>query len=116
MDIKTKYNIGDRVYFVGKEYNRKITKRCDLCRGAGYLINIEKESMECPNCKNGHVEEFTYNYIPIEGTIYHINILKREGHPLKIYYSTTRKEKLLESELFSTLEDIEKYIKEREIS
>lgn len=48
MEIKTKYNIGDKVFYI-KVKNNVEEKICHICNGIG-TTTIQEESFICPKC------------------------------------------------------------------
>ena len=48
MIIKTKFSIGDKVYFIGYE-TKQVKNTCNVCKGSG-KIEIENETFNCPKC------------------------------------------------------------------
>lgn len=58
MEIKTKFNLGDRFFREQKE-NCYVNHRCKRCKGTGYVTLIDKTEMECSSCKGEGKYEVT---------------------------------------------------------
>lgn len=46
MEIKTEFNVGDKVYFIENYVEQK---ECDVCEGVG-SVNIKGQLLSCPKC------------------------------------------------------------------
>jgi RecJ-like exonuclease len=84
MEIKTKFNVNDKLYVIG--VNKK-EERCKICNGTGTVL-IKKKIFTCPEC-NGKGREFTKQHWEIymsETYPEKINIEIEEGQKPKISY------------------------------
>ena len=64
MEIRTKFNIGDKVWVID---SRKVEDICPICEGKGYVI-IKNENFRCPKC-NAYRKINERNEYFIEGQI-----------------------------------------------
>jgi len=51
MDINTKFNLGDHVYYAESNYEGILTKYCDLCGGSGKLSLVVGGEVQCTECR-----------------------------------------------------------------
>lgn len=81
MDIKTKFNLGDRIFIIHESYQDKEIK-CTTCKGSSFVqISNTNRKIQCSDCFNGIVRK----RLPIK---YHII---NNGLPLKIGKITVEK-------------------------
>lgn len=112
MEIKTKYNLGDKIFFncIGSlEYVRQ----CKKCNGDGYYRHKDT-LVKCTYCDYGSVPMIRSYYKPAQGIIEQIQLaLQPDGNIRTSYYVNqvnTCSHTLCDSnEVFDTEEDAQKY-------
>lgn len=66
MTINTKYDVGQQVWVIDKEWR---TIPCDVCDGAGY-VTIKGYLLGCPMCRGQKVKsDETDKFVPCDATI-----------------------------------------------
>ena len=70
MNIKTKFNIGDDVYYIMNK-SEETTEQCKACKGTG-IVHIKEtdEPIQCPSCQGaGYHLNYESNYVKEHGTV-----------------------------------------------
>lgn len=49
MEIKTKYDFGDKVFFIVRT-RKKVIKHCPFCAGKGKITGADDKTRSCPEC------------------------------------------------------------------
>lgn len=110
MEITTKYNIGDKVYFLVR---KRVSHKCSTCEGIG-RINVTKGilgwNIECPDCKGKKSFSQTIRYEVASGIISGVSAERRENFSNTRYMLEKGMHKK-ETDLFSILEDAEQRCK-----
>lgn len=111
MTINIKYNIGDNIRYIYKEWTPKYIK-CSCCNGKGRIIGFDLKQYDCPNCgSRGEIKDGCSLKKEIkEGTIscifaqYDSRLFDRTT----IWYGTPHDPKIFENDI------IEKVVSEQE--
>lgn len=99
MEIRTKFNVKDKLYVIGIN---KQEEECKICNGIGRVL-IKHKSFSCPDC-NGKGRQYTGK---------HWEIYMSETYPRKIYIEIEEGEKPKISYVFRW-SDIPSYIDEKD--
>lgn len=71
MDIKTKYNLGDKVLVPADMILRQT---CPFCNGKGFVILKDGSKFYCQNCEDGQLVTRTNDRKLVEGTITKVSV------------------------------------------
>lgn len=85
MNIKTKYSLGDTIYYLERRY---IKEQCTTCKGVK-KINVtdgmHNWNIKCPDCKGKGKQSQVIRYVVTSGVIKGI-VAKRGNHSSTKYY------------------------------
>lgn len=117
MDIKTKFNIGERVFFPYSETTMEETI-CPACKGKK-TIEIDGNKFTCASCIDGTITKFRTNFIVRNSKIGLINTTTNKDSITETNYmlaATGIGSGALwkEHEIFATKEECLKYISEQD--
>lgn len=119
MDIKTKLNLGDRLYHIGCIKTFTNQEECLACDGKGIVYYKDNSSGECPRCRgkgyketcakmNWCVLDDDKRKIDHENHVEKISISVSSKQPISIMYSNGEKwDYCKEKYCFSTIEEAE---------
>lgn len=79
MEINTKYNIGDKIWYAhGFSYSYQVT--CTCCNATGSLVLANGKTAKCGECHNGeHRVHKPHKFRPQSGTIKEVEFSTRGG-------------------------------------
>ena len=110
MEIKTKYNIGDMIYYLER---KRIAEQCPTCEGAG-RINVTKGvlgwNIKCPDCNGKKKLHQVIHYDVVSGIIR--GITTKSVNQSTIKYILKNGMHKNESALFVTMEEAEAHCRE----
>lgn len=105
MEIQTKYNLGDTVYYLERKY---VKEQCATCKGVK-KINVTNGmnnwNIKCPDCHGKGKQSQVMRYVVASGIIKEV-IAKRGNHAFTKYYLENGIHKQ-EIALFAELKDAE---------
>lgn len=110
MEIATKYNMEDTVYYLDR---KKVSEQCPACEGNG-RVNVTtgafRWNIKCPNCKGkGKLSEILH-YDVVSGAIK--GVIAKRGEQTATKYVLKNGMHKQETALFSTTEEAEQRCKE----
>ena len=105
MEIQTKYNLGDTVYYLERRY---VKEQCAICKGVK-KINVTNGmnnwNIKCPDCSGKGKQSQIIRYVVTSGIIKEV-IAKRGNYALTKYHLENGIHKQ-ETALFAELKDAE---------
>ncbi len=125
MNIKTRFNVNDRVFCIDEE-RQIFRKPCSICNGSG-IVMLKGNQYQCPECAGNGQGEYLYEYVSHSATINKIVISISKNGNIHISYrciydrdaGLPKKDKYkeipiaeYENRIFGSLEEAETHCKE----
>lgn len=103
--IKTKFNLGDTVYFIVRVRSPEVRITCPECEGRGYLLTTTSIQKTCRYCNgNKTISEFVFYEKVEKGEI--CSITNEDKNDPYIFYSVFNScDDFTDSDLYSTEEE-----------
>lgn len=98
--IKTKFNLGDEVYYLTENPFPVDSHVCPDCDGAGYYLTVTNRQLDCDKCKGkGQITKFALGWQVLKGEI---NMIFNEDqkNPLVLYNLFNENEDFYENQLY----------------
>lgn len=118
MTINTKFDIGDKIWYLDKAGEKIVVCKCPVCNGTG--SNLLVKNIKCNlrfdddlckyKCVDGFIYRLSTKFVPYNATVYRITASKfEEDGNVTIEYGISDDwiyfENLKESDLFATKEE-----------
>lgn len=101
MEIKTKFNLGQRVWRVEDLYTRT-TGVCKVCNDTK-VVNIKGQDFVCPNCaNNNHVKHFHRKYVSNDACIGNVRVELYEHNGNETYRESRDRKDVYQYMLYDT--------------